>query len=158
MNGGTRSAMNQTRFLSDRFPVHSVMRPGRPRDTPSLTWRTFLRRHTHDIWAYDFLQLYDASFNPIYAFFIVIQHPPFASRCTRHRQTCSRLTASGSSHGIQYPQPSACVKIPQRPEEGVPNPFAASISFETVTSSPKAQKNTAASSENVPRYFSAYVT
>ena len=53
---------------------------GAPRRAPAAdgdavavgqTWGTFLRNHTHDIWACDFLQLYDAWFRPIYAFFIV---------------------------------------------------------------------------------------
>ena len=51
--------------------VHKYMRSLRPRDKPRQTWGTFLRNHTHDMWACDFLQLYDAWFRPIYAFFIV---------------------------------------------------------------------------------------
>ena len=31
----------------------------------------FIRTHTNDIWACDFLQLYDAWFRPIFAFFVV---------------------------------------------------------------------------------------
>ena len=51
--------------------VQKYMRSVRPRGQHGQTWGTFLRNHTHDIWAGDVLQLYDAWFRPIYAFFIV---------------------------------------------------------------------------------------
>ena len=51
--------------------VQQYMRSVRPRGQHGQTWGTFLRNHTHDIWACDFLQLYDAWFRPIYAFFLV---------------------------------------------------------------------------------------
>ena len=51
--------------------VQKYMRSVRPRGQHGQTWGTFLRNHTHDIWACDVLQLYDAWFRPIYAFFIV---------------------------------------------------------------------------------------
>jgi len=51
--------------------VQRYMRSVRPRGQQGQTWGTFLRNHTHEIWACDFLQLYDAWFRPIYAFFIV---------------------------------------------------------------------------------------
>ena len=51
--------------------VQKYMRPVRPRGQHGQTWGTFLRNRTHDIWACDFLQLYDAWFRPIYAFCIV---------------------------------------------------------------------------------------
>ena len=51
--------------------VQQYMRSVRPRGQHGQTWGTFLRNHTHDIWACDFLQLYDTWFRPIYAFFIV---------------------------------------------------------------------------------------
>jgi len=35
------------------------------------TWRTFIENHADDVWACDFLQLYDVLFQPIFAFFIV---------------------------------------------------------------------------------------
>jgi putative transposase len=43
----------------------------RPRRPSSPRWRTFLREHAKEIWACDFLQLYDAWFRPIFAFFLV---------------------------------------------------------------------------------------
>ena len=51
--------------------VQQYMRSVRPRGQHGQTWGTFLRNHTHDIWAGDVLQLYDAWFRPIDAFFIV---------------------------------------------------------------------------------------
>ena len=51
--------------------VQQYMRSVRPRGQHGQTWGTFLRNHTHDIWACDVLQLYDAWVRPIYAFFIV---------------------------------------------------------------------------------------
>ncbi|MFT5432874.1 MAG: hypothetical protein ACI9OJ_003578 [Myxococcota bacterium] len=35
------------------------------------TCKTFLENHADDIWACEFLQLYDVLFQPIFAFFIV---------------------------------------------------------------------------------------
>ena len=40
--------------------VQQYMRSVRPRGQHGQTWGTFLRNHTHDIWACDVLQLYDA--------------------------------------------------------------------------------------------------
>ena len=51
--------------------VQQYMRSVRPRGQHGQTWGTFLRNHTHDIWACDVLQLYDAWVRPIYAFFLV---------------------------------------------------------------------------------------
>jgi transposase InsO family protein len=34
-------------------------------------WETFLKNHAHDIWACDFLQVYDLFFRPIFLFFII---------------------------------------------------------------------------------------
>jgi transposase InsO family protein len=51
--------------------VQKYMRAVRPRRPSSPRWRTFLREHAKEIWACDFLQLYDAWFRPIFAFFLV---------------------------------------------------------------------------------------
>jgi len=40
----------------------------RPREQ---TWATFLRAHTAEIWAYDFLPVTDLLFRPLFAFFVV---------------------------------------------------------------------------------------
>jgi transposase InsO family protein len=47
------------------------MRGARPRRPPGPRWATFLREHEKEIGACDFLQLYDALFRPIFAFFLV---------------------------------------------------------------------------------------
>jgi hypothetical protein len=47
------------------------MQRARPPGNHGQTWKTFLENHANDIWACDFLQLYDAFFRPIFAFFIV---------------------------------------------------------------------------------------
>ena len=46
-------------------------RPPRPTRPSGQTWATFLRNHTHAIWACDFLQVTDLVFRPLFAFFIV---------------------------------------------------------------------------------------
>jgi transposase InsO family protein len=51
--------------------VQKYMRGVRPPRSSSPRWGTFLREHAKQIWACDFLQLYDAWFRPIFAFFIV---------------------------------------------------------------------------------------
>ena len=43
----------------------------KPRAPSWKRWSTFLDNHSGDIWACDFLQLYDARFWPIFAFFII---------------------------------------------------------------------------------------
>ena len=48
--------------------IRMVRGPCGPR---GQTWMTFLKNHADDIWACDFLQLYDLAFRPIFAFFIV---------------------------------------------------------------------------------------
>ena len=44
--------------------IQKYMRTGRPRGDRGQTWGAFLRNHAADIWACDFLQLYDAWFRP----------------------------------------------------------------------------------------------
>jgi putative transposase len=54
--------------------VQRYMRPARrklPPRTSAQTWSTFLKNHEHEIWACDFLQVYDLLFRPLFAFFIV---------------------------------------------------------------------------------------
>ncbi len=51
--------------------VQKYMGGARPRPPSSPRWGTFLREHARQIWACDFLQLHDAWFRPIFAFFIV---------------------------------------------------------------------------------------
>ena len=51
--------------------IQKYMRRARPRSPSGPRWGTFLRTHARQIWACDFLQLHDAWFRPIFAFFIV---------------------------------------------------------------------------------------
>ena len=52
--------------------IQKYMRRVRTPTAPSgQTWSTFLENHIGDIWACDFLQLYDAMFRPVFAFFII---------------------------------------------------------------------------------------
>ncbi|HSH78522.1 MAG TPA: integrase core domain-containing protein [Herpetosiphonaceae bacterium] len=50
--------------------IQRYIRQVRPQRPHSQTWATFLRNHAQEIWACDFLQLHDAFFRPLFAFFI----------------------------------------------------------------------------------------
>jgi len=52
--------------------IQKYMRRVRPSGSRGQTWRTFIQNHGGDIWACDFLQLYDVLFRPIFAFFFVV--------------------------------------------------------------------------------------
>ncbi len=51
--------------------VQKYMRQARKRPSPGQTWATFLRNHSNDIWACDFLPVVDLFFGQLYAFFVV---------------------------------------------------------------------------------------
>ncbi len=51
--------------------IQKYMRQVRTRQPRGQTWATFLRNHTEDIWACDFLQVTDLFFRPLFAFFII---------------------------------------------------------------------------------------
>ena len=51
--------------------VQRYMRVVRHRPRGGQRWTTFLANHRHQIWACDFLQVYDLWFRPIFAFFII---------------------------------------------------------------------------------------
>ena len=51
--------------------IQKYMRAVCPRNRHGQTWETFLRNHAPDIWACDFLQLYDVWFRPLFAFVII---------------------------------------------------------------------------------------
>jgi transposase InsO family protein len=51
--------------------IQKYMKRARPPGKRGQTWKSFLENHAGDVWACDFLQLYDAFFRPIFAFFIV---------------------------------------------------------------------------------------
>ncbi len=50
--------------------IQRYLRQARPPRPSNQTWSTFLRNHAPDIWACDFLQVTDALFRPLFAFFI----------------------------------------------------------------------------------------
>jgi len=50
--------------------IQRYIRQVRPPRPNGQTWSTFLRTHAQEIWACDFLQLHDAFFRPLFAFFI----------------------------------------------------------------------------------------
>jgi transposase InsO family protein len=51
--------------------VQRYMRDARPPRRAGQTWATFLRNHTSEIWACDFLPVTDGLFRPLYAFVVV---------------------------------------------------------------------------------------
>ena len=50
--------------------IQRYIRQARPLRPHGQTWATFLRNHAREIWTCDFLQLHDALFRPLFAFFI----------------------------------------------------------------------------------------
>jgi transposase InsO family protein len=50
--------------------IQRYMRQARPPRPKGQMWATFLRTHAQHIWACDFLQVHDAFFRPLFAFFI----------------------------------------------------------------------------------------
>jgi putative transposase len=51
--------------------IQKYMRQVRPRRPTTQTWRTFLHNHAHDIWACDFLPVFNLFFRQHFVFFIV---------------------------------------------------------------------------------------
>lgn len=51
--------------------IQRYLRRFRPPRKSEQTWATFVRNHTRQMWACDFLQTYDILFRPIFAFFII---------------------------------------------------------------------------------------
>lgn len=51
--------------------IQKYMKQARPPEERGQTWQTFHTNHADNIWACDFLQLYDVLFRPIFAFFFV---------------------------------------------------------------------------------------
>ena len=49
------------------------MRGVRDPEKPPQDWRTFLANHAKDVWACDFIQVYDVLFRPVFAF-IIVEH------------------------------------------------------------------------------------
>jgi transposase InsO family protein len=74
---GAKRIRGELRKLGIRVSKRTVQRYMRqarkalPPRTSGQTWATFLKNHAHEIWACDFLQVYDLLFRPMFAFFIV---------------------------------------------------------------------------------------
>ena len=51
--------------------IQKYMKQVRPKRARGQTWKTFLRNHTAEVWACDFLQVTDLFFRPLFAFFII---------------------------------------------------------------------------------------
>jgi len=52
--------------------MQKYMKDVRPRGKRGQTWSSFIANHSHEVWACDFLKLYDVLFRPIFAFFFVV--------------------------------------------------------------------------------------
>ena len=50
--------------------IQKYLRQARPLRPRGQTWATFLRNQAHETWACDFLQVTDAFFRPLFAFFV----------------------------------------------------------------------------------------
>jgi transposase InsO family protein len=69
-----RGELKKLGICVSKRTIQRYMRQARkalPPRTSSQTWATFLKNHGHEIWACDFLQVYDLLFRPMFAFFIV---------------------------------------------------------------------------------------
>jgi len=74
---GTKRIRDELQKLGYRLSKRTVakyIRQARP--TPPLrqsdqTWGSFLKNHAHDMWACDFLQVYDIWFRTLFVFFII---------------------------------------------------------------------------------------
>jgi putative transposase len=51
--------------------IQKYMKQVRPKRARGQSWKTFLRNHTAEVWACDFLQVTDLFFRPLFAFFII---------------------------------------------------------------------------------------
>src|SRR5260221_12377164 len=60
--------------LGIRVAKRTIQKHLRQRGAPrpsGTSWATFLRVHGQEIWACDFLQIYDLFFRPLFAFFVI---------------------------------------------------------------------------------------
>jgi putative transposase len=51
--------------------IQKYMKQVRPKRARGQSWKSFLRNHTAEVWACDFLQVTDLFFRPLFAFFII---------------------------------------------------------------------------------------
>jgi putative transposase len=62
-----RGKLLKLSFRVSKRTIQKYMRPVRPPGKRGQSWNTFIRNHSRDIWACDFLQLYDVLFRPLFA-------------------------------------------------------------------------------------------
>jgi putative transposase len=84
--------------------VQKSMRGARPRRPSSARWGTFLREHAKEIWACDFLQLDDALFRPIFAFFLVEHATRRVIQVGVTRSPCDAWAAQQRRNATPYGQ------------------------------------------------------
>ena len=94
--------------------VQQYMRSVRPRGQHGQTWGTFLRNHTHDIWAGDVLQLYDAWFRPIYRLLYRRPRDPRGRPRQRHPLPYRCVGRSAAPRGYAVRQRTAVLDPGQR--------------------------------------------
>jgi hypothetical protein len=68
---GSAASCSKWGIRVSKRTIQKYMTCARPPGKRGQTCSTFLKNHTGELWACDFLQLYDALFRPIFAFFIV---------------------------------------------------------------------------------------
>lgn len=51
--------------------MRQVRKHGPSESGPNQNWRTFLHNHAHEVWACDFLPVYNLFFRPLFIFFII---------------------------------------------------------------------------------------
>ncbi len=51
--------------------MRQALRPGPSKHEPNQNWTTFLHNHAHQVWACDFLPVYDLFFRPLFVFIII---------------------------------------------------------------------------------------
>jgi putative transposase len=82
--------------------VQKYIRHVRPSGRRGQTWRTFIANHSGDIWACDFLQLYDVFFRPIFAFFFVVH----GTREVIHFNVTRRPTGAWAAQQLREATPT----------------------------------------------------
>jgi len=66
-----RGELLKLRIRVSKRTIQKYMKHVRPKRACGQTWRTFLRNHTAEVWACDFLQVMDLFFRSFFAFFII---------------------------------------------------------------------------------------
>jgi putative transposase len=84
--------------------MRQARRPAPSRRKPNQTWCTFLHNHAHQVWACDFLPVYDLFFRPLFIFFVI----ELATRRVMHfgvtRSPTDEWTAQRLREAIPYGQ------------------------------------------------------